>query len=1319
MTAPQSFLAGGLWALGALVQVSVVALLGLLAWLVARRRSPALRGAVLLAAIVGLLAVPVLAAVAPVWLPLPEWMCPAQPGPSARVPSVVVPPLPLPPPSVPVFAVRVPQRAADASLSTLDPANLLGETAGAKAEVLLVDDFSLTEGGEWRVARAEPKDAASVAAPPSPLATVASLLVTLWLLGALVCLVRALLGLVLLYRRALQARPVREREWTDLLVSLAQRHGLGAVALRESPAVTSPLTLGLFRPVILLPGARRHWPAGQRALVLAHELAHARRGDFLAGLLAELASCLCWFHPLVRWLAGRLRLEQEYAADAWVVSADADSMDYVRCLARLALDQGGGRVSLAPALWRRRPEILRRIDMLRCNPSRKPPRLDRGAAWMVALLAAAACVAVAGVGPLPLADRPAAAATPQDPDRAAVDPHGDALPAGALARLGTTRLRHGGDVTYVAFGADGKTLLTAGQDNMIRIWDLTSGTEVRRFVRPAALAPKPPAKPDAKDAKPQIDDILMAMGGQGGRGGFSVALAPSGKMLAATGVGVIQLWDAQTGKELQKIEIPGRNIVGMRFSPDTRTLAARTMNGTLLLWGTETGKLLHEIKPPKRDTGNGVVLTIGGGAGEPPGMAFTPDGKTLAAVGVDFKKEATVASVKFWDLASGKEVRKIPAPAGVSVSAIALSTDGKLLAYSDSNVVHICEADGGKQVSEVKISGNLSLAFTPDSKMLAVRNRNQRLRLCDVTTGKELHQLSDGEPQQQTGGLAFFIVGAFSGPETRAVAIAPDGKKIAAASGSTVRLWDVASGKELSLLEGHRRTPATIVLSPDGKTVVSWAPDRTVRRWEAGTGKPLGAMAAPAGTTHAAFSPDGRIVALSNADNTIRFHDTATGKELSQIKGRTGGTVAMAFAPEGKLLAARGNDDSIKLYDVARGTELRQINLRPAQPAGGGGGTVIFIGGPARSPRGTAPGLGFSPDGKLLVVPTGGGRGDPGNSLVIVDAVIGKELRKIASPQAIASYAFSPDSRTLAAENTDRTITLWEVASGKERAHLGKPAEAPPQDGGRMALTVDIDGIAGGSTDPAGPVGVTFSPDGRAIVVRGQGRSVRVWDVLAGKEIGELKGHSGRVETVAITADGKRVASGSADTTVLLWDVARAMKDLSRPQAVELTGTDVDGVWRDLAGEDAARALRGIRKIAGGPGQALPILGERLKPAARVDPKKITGWITDLESDMFTVRRASVTNLLKTGEQAVPILQKVLASAPPLETRKRLEELLDQLTSGELTAAQLRMVRAVEALERMDTGDARRLLQVLADGAPGALTTREAQSALARMTRDR
>src|SRR5262249_11571251 len=118
-----------------------------------------------------------------------------------------------------------------------------------------------------------------------------------------------------------------------------------------------------------------------------------------------------------------------------------------------------------------------------------------------------------------------------------------------------------------------------------------------------------------------------------------------------------------------------------------------------------------------------------------------------------------------------------------------------------------------------------------------------------------------------------------------------------------------------------------------------------------------------------------------------------------------------------------------------------------------------------------------------------------------------------------------------------------------------------------------------------------------------------------------------------------------------------------------------------------------------------------------VDPQKVERWIADLESEKYAVRQEAAANLAKAGEQVVPALQKILSSQPTIETRKRVEELLDKLTDGVLSTEQLRLVRAVEALERMNTPEARALLRTLAQGAPGALPTRQAQAALDRLAR--
>jgi HEAT repeat protein len=123
-----------------------------------------------------------------------------------------------------------------------------------------------------------------------------------------------------------------------------------------------------------------------------------------------------------------------------------------------------------------------------------------------------------------------------------------------------------------------------------------------------------------------------------------------------------------------------------------------------------------------------------------------------------------------------------------------------------------------------------------------------------------------------------------------------------------------------------------------------------------------------------------------------------------------------------------------------------------------------------------------------------------------------------------------------------------------------------------------------------------------------------------------------------------------------------------------------------------------------------------MQPAPPVDPKKIDQWVVDLDSSMFTKRANAISQLEKLGDLAIPALKKVLAGKASLETRRRVEPLLEKLTSGSFTAEQIRVIRAIEVLDKIGTPEALQLLEHLATGAPGALTTRQAQAALARHT---
>jgi hypothetical protein len=145
-----------------------------------------------------------------------------------------------------------------------------------------------------------------------------------------------------------------------------------SVELREVPDLTTPATAGWRRPVLLLPVDWRSWDASERRAVFAHELAHIIRGDYAAGLLARLAVVLNSYHPLVLWMAGRLHLQQELAADALGARFAGGRTSYLVALSRLALRQDGRSPCWpARAFLPVRGTLIRRIAMLRDETGRK------------------------------------------------------------------------------------------------------------------------------------------------------------------------------------------------------------------------------------------------------------------------------------------------------------------------------------------------------------------------------------------------------------------------------------------------------------------------------------------------------------------------------------------------------------------------------------------------------------------------------------------------------------------------------------------------------------------------------------------------------------------------------------------------------------------------------------------------------------------------------------------------------------------------------------------------------------------------------------
>jgi hypothetical protein len=355
--------------------------------------------------------------------------------------------------------------------------------------------------------------------------------------------------------------------------------------------------------------------------------------------------------------------------------------------------------------------------------------------------------------------------------------------------------------------------------------------------------------------------------------------------------------------------------------------------------------------------------------------------------------------------------------------------------------------------------------------------------------------------------------------------------------------------------------------------------------------------------------------------------------------------------------------------------------------------------------------MAFSPDGKILACPI-----SP-YALGLWDVASGRELLTIqaTNQRAIENAVFTPDGRSLALDFGDDRLSLWEVATGKERRRYGKRPTADPGQPRDVQGPVLLGGALGGPTllFMRSAPGIAVSPDGRLLAQAQRGGVVGVWETSTGKLVGRLKGHRGRVTALAFAPDGKTLASGSADTTTLIWDVA-TLAPRPQPPARKLSAREVEVCWADLAGIDAAKAYRAIGALSAAPDRALPFLRKHLQPTQPADAGKISRLITGLDAGKFAERQQASKELESAGELVVPLMEKALANRPPLETRRRLEELIAKLSRWAPPANALRHLRAVEALERMGTPGALTLLSRLAKGAVGAGLTEAAQAALRR-----
>ena len=647
----------------------------------------------------------------------------------------------------------------------------------------------------------------------------------------------------------------------------------------------------------------------------------------------------------------------------------------------------------------------------------------------------------------------------------------------------------------------------------------------------------------------------------------------------------------------------GINI--MRFSPD----------GSYLAVGTDVGVWLYEV-PHAKET---ALFT--GNTGHVNALAFSHDGRFLASGGFNNP------IIQIWNMENKTKHSTI----NVTQQPIEISNlvfyGRRLISVNKSRELTYWNIDTGSELSNSRFGESYDVcAFSDDGSKFVGYDSEISIHLWDTTTSEK--ELSF-ERSWQGDDYSLF-----------ALAISPDNQIIASAGeNKTIQLWDSSKDTELALLTGHPFWVTAIAFSEDGITCASGDAGKIIKLWDLDTQKESATITGHKNTINAlTFAPIetplyGMCLASGSADGTIRFWNPMNGKELAIFTaGHTESIKAVAFSEDDSTLTSAAFNGTVDTWDLKTREKLTTFSDTHSDAAE----TVVFSNDAQYYLfHGSTGMMWFKPDG-FGGHYSGGGNNDlqiwnlktneklvnpwkssfnsisaliisPDNKIIAINInkeihawhfKTGTELFKLHPTQSShnSQLMFSPDGQKFAVVSDTQKPQVWEIATQRDITPSnikGSRALAFSPDSSSLA-TVNKEGIYMWQLDkdsekrhtliPAKLGGfdiqLKYSPDGQILVCSGMyiwTTTTKLWHVDTGIFLGNLYGHTESIESFVFSHDGKTLASGSEDGTVLLWD----WNKISTKLKAEHLGKDVsnnlitvpDPIEFDGGAQEAAAVL--------------------------------------------------------------------------------------------------------------------------------------------------